>query len=607
MSSQFAGTTCAWAAVLNYGPGTAGVDGGPQLRAWDGGAEQRVGLRDATAGVNPSSRTPFPAFPPARALALALALTAATLVQATSPAAAQTPASNASQGMTAPDWLARWSPLLSADQASVPAPGAMLDLPQLLELPGPRIGMFWTGGNPAGLAGRVADQRSRFDLTDDAITGAYRRPLDAGDEHHATLSAVAWQPMGGESGVIGHVAVDRATLGAPVYSDVADPFTLSPLLVVDTASGAMSRTTARLEGAGGMRVGPLLLGASLAYQAQQSQTVASPVPHLDRVSMPGIILGAAVPLRGVRVGAYGRWRETRESIRLYSVAAPSRIYQFYGYDEPQPQDIIGTYFTRERRGFARGGGLTADGTVRGLRWTLYADAGNQDDRAWSDISANHPATDRWNASARSAGGALQTTLAGGAIVVTAQLDWNRLSGDLRRADFPGVSYTGSQEILSPGIDVRATSPSGWLVALRITDPRQERQVSDSIAQRLATFGSWTPSAAFAVARRVAPGVSLGFAAGIAHVAVGGGIPDPASMGAVYDQYLAPASSLYVTPASALDAALDLRWDATAHTSFFLRAARDRLTPGSGLLTLPYTPTGQRTDWTLDLGAMLAGS
>jgi hypothetical protein len=501
-------------------------------------------------------------------------------------------------------WPLQWSPLAAVPATLVSFPTSDLATSSPLTDPAPRLGMFWTGRNPAGLAGGTGDSWANFDGSAQGESGAFRRPLDPGDTHDASLAALAWEPVGAHAGVAADVAVDRTTLGAPIYADVADPYTLSPLAVLDTSGLAMGRTTARIEGAGGLAVGRLLLGASLGYRAQQIRTVRSPVPHQDRVANPALVLGAGLRLlRNLRVGAYGRWQETRESINLFSIAAASRVYQFTGYDDPGPQDIAGTWYSRYRESSARGGGLTADGSLGRLRWTAYGDVGSATDAGWSQ-QTEHPKQDRWNADVRAGGVALQRAFRGDEVLVTAHVDWSHADGRVHRIDLPGVTYTNTATVVLPGIDVRLRPPTPWRFDFTLSDPWQERQAADSVVQRRSVLRSWTPTLTAAASRTLGGGVALGLSLGLAHVAVGGAIPDPAYMGPTYDAYIAPTTQLYTTPVTAQAAGLTLRWDHGRARSFYVQAEERRASAGGSSVTLPDSPTGSRTTWALRFGALL---
>jgi len=78
-----------------------------------------------------------------------------------------------------PVWMRSWSPLVAAADLPRQLPGAGTSAMPSLFGP-PRVGPFWTAGNPAGLVGDLSDSRSDFILTRSRQTGDYRRPLDPG-------------------------------------------------------------------------------------------------------------------------------------------------------------------------------------------------------------------------------------------------------------------------------------------------------------------------------------------------------------------------------------------------------------------------------------------
>src|SRR5690606_9379861 len=140
---------------------------------------------------------------------------------------------------------------------SLPAPPR---LPELLRLPAPRVGLFWTAGSPAGLALEAPEPYGAVELRFGGESGPYRRPLDPDDQDVRRLTGVRWQPVGERSAVIGHVLAEQVTAGVGAFSPQIAPHPSDPFVVADTTTSAMRLVRARLEGAVSWRSGAWTAG-----------------------------------------------------------------------------------------------------------------------------------------------------------------------------------------------------------------------------------------------------------------------------------------------------------------------------------------------------------
>jgi len=221
----------------------------------------------------------------------------------------------------------------------------------LLLLPVPKIGLFWTGGNPGALRWDIDDQRNDILAVRAGQDGDYRRPLDPAAATVTRISGMGWQPLGSRGAAIGRVLFDRTIRDPSSASDVNDSYSSSPFVVTDTSAAALRTSRARLEGAGGWRLGDWGLGVALGYDARTTTTVSSPFVRRNRAVSPAATVGVVRSFRSGRfqAGVRGSWRGGEETIKLIEVAREGIVFQLEGYREVPAQSIIGGYFRRARR------------------------------------------------------------------------------------------------------------------------------------------------------------------------------------------------------------------------------------------------------------------
>ena len=162
------------------------------------------------------------------------------------------PASAQSLGLTPesgrPSWLEAWSSL--ATRADLPRRLAHVDaVPGALLLPAPRVGLFWTAGNPAALRAELNDTRTDFRFAAAHESGSFRRPLDPGGRSIQQAGGSGWTPVDRRLALTGRAEVNEERFDPGTSADVQEPYPTSPFVTLDTSATAMRRTSARLEGA----------------------------------------------------------------------------------------------------------------------------------------------------------------------------------------------------------------------------------------------------------------------------------------------------------------------------------------------------------------------
>jgi hypothetical protein len=184
-----------------------------------------------------------------------------------------------------------WSALRPIADLEFAVPGAGLEFPRLLIRPAPRTGLFWSDGNPAGLALDPAAAWSGYTFESGRSNGEYRRTMEAATRSWTRLGAVGWTPAGERAAAAGRFLTDRGAWGAPYHANVVGPYGSSPLAVVDTTGTEVGRTTAVIEGAGALRLGPVAVGTVLGFDAQESSSVEAAVPRRFRSATPAGAIG----------------------------------------------------------------------------------------------------------------------------------------------------------------------------------------------------------------------------------------------------------------------------------------------------------------------------
>jgi hypothetical protein len=87
----------------------------------------------------------------------------------------------------------------------------------------------------------------------------------------------------------------------------------------------------------------------------------------------------------------------------------------------------------------------------------------------------------------------------------------------------------------------------------------------------------------------------------------GGIPDPASLGPVSQENVAPELTLQVTGSRVMKFWLGGRWQASGGLALWAQGEYASLTPTEGAVSIPMEPSGDRSGWTPDIGALLVSS
>jgi hypothetical protein len=502
-----------------------------------------------------------------------------------------------------PRWMSAWSPFtLGADLPRTlgrPAPN-----PNLI-LPSPRIGLFWSRGNPGALPFEVADPWSDFRATTSDLSGEFRRPADIEQTSSPGVSAIGWRTIGEGGAVVGRMVSDqRTTVGSPALS--LRPYGSSPFSAVDTTAAEARVTRARLEGAGGWRLGRVGLGVAGGFEAHDHVTKATGVPRFGRSSAPAASAGVVVELdAGTHLGAYGRWSGFAETTQMIAVSQTGQVFGINGYREPTTQGVTSgfPYFLRIEHD-ARAAGISGGGTWNALSWTAFVEADRLHQDRWNDRSRHDPEKDRWTADARTVGLSAQRSLA--RMLWTLDTRWTTLSGEGRLAEAEEVEFEAEESAVAGSLEARMPLVDrAWTAAVRASVSFESRHRQDPVAELFTDLEALSVGLAGSIG--FAPREGTLVTAGLGHTAhrTRGAIPGPAGEGPAYRRALAPGIALLASPASSWSLSLGAGHRLRSDILLWVHAERASLAPGRGLNTPQLAPGGNRAATHLAAGVTLS--
>lgn len=503
---------------------------------------------------------------------------------------------------TVPEWLRNWSPLASWSDFARRLPGTGAAVSPLF-YGAPRVGLFWTTGNPAALASDIPDGRTDLFVGYGKTTGEYHRPLDPGGADRVQFTGQSWQRFKSGLAMIGRVVADGEDFDAGTPSNSTEPYGASPLVTVDTSAAAVGRTRARLEGGLGWQTGSWGFGVTAGYEGRDHTSTASGLVRKVLQVQPGVVLGVSRRIGTVEVGAHGKYRYQAETIRLTERSAEGLVQELRGYAEDRPISIRSVYDRRrDQQVFA--GGLGARGSVAGALWTLFGEAGRLEDRL-STARVNDPAEDRWDSRSWALGGAVQRPL-GGNLLLSAQARYTSLRGDADLAtDSVGTVFEVEEQVADGEVEARLLPGSGGWSAVATLGLRFARRLRNDVSLQLAPeVRSVTPALAIEVGRSFSARWFASLGAAIANYRPEGTIPDPSVLGPAYREYVAGEMAMLGTGTTPVALSALVRWQAATRTELWLAARGETLSPSGSYSTLPLLPSGNRTSTSLSGGVTM---
>jgi len=524
-------------------------------------------------------------------------VTVALMLWPAAPSAAQSPQQGMS-GAGPPAWMTSWSPFtLSAD---LPRTGTTSpSVPSIMQPP-PRVGLFWTGGNPGAIPFEVADEWVQFQGTSTAVNGDYRRPLDPGEHTRVELTALGWRPLHDRGAVIGRVISDQRSLRDDPGVSVR-PYGSSPFDAVDTARVESRHATASLEGAGGWRLGRFGLGIGAGYEAHDHRTRRTGKPRFGRAAVPalsvGLVTGAG---SGSRVGAYARWSGFAETTQSAAVAEIGLIRGIVGHREPVNRAVTsGSPFFLRTEHDARAVGLNAGGSAGGVEWTSFVEASRMRQTSSSDRTTSSPTVDVWEAESWAIGAAAQWWLA--RALWTVDLRWKTLSGEAILAEADEADFEADESALMGSLEARLDPEGpGWGGAVRLSVGYETRDRLDMTANLTDGVASLSPGIGVHLGRSLGRRTLVAGGLGYSAYRTRGTIPFPQAEGPAYQRDVHPEIALRASSAASWSAVLEGRHEVGPGILLSVHARRDSASPVSEARDLPFRPSGNRSSTSVGL-------
>ena len=506
-------------------------------------------------------------------------------------------------GQTPATGAENWSPLGS--RADLPRRLPQVDaVPASLLLPAPRVGLFWTAGNPAGLRAELSDTRTDFALGLGHESGSLRRPLDPGASTIQQASGMGWTPVDSRLALLGRVVFDQERFDPGAHADVIEAYPTSPFVTLDTSTTATRRTRVRLEGAASLQLGTWGLGLALGYEAREHQTIEAGLVRRTGQTLPGATIGLIRTVGSVRLGPYARWRNRAETIFLIERAAEGQVVQLEGLREVRPFEIVALYYRRIEEDNPSVGWSVA-GHLFGGDWTLYLE------RSWlrerlTRQEANNPAADKWDVNAWGAGGAYQRRVEQRALI-TLDARYTRLRGDGDLAlDSTGVMFQAAERAASMSAELRVLPDTvGWSLVVGV-QIRWEYRLRDALTVPIAAHVTGlTEGVSVELGRTVSPRVFATATLGFASYSANSSFPSPTALGPVYRTYILPEYDLASRGALPWLGGVAVQWKVGPRTSLWVSATGERVSPTKQGPT-SFGPKGSRSMLGVSAGVTLRG-
>lgn len=503
-----------------------------------------------------------------------------------------------------PGWSTAWSALrpISVDARRLPFGSLLNDYSLGLS---PRMGMLWSGGNPAGIARDVQESRAWLELSRSQRGGEYRRPLDPDGVGNWGLAGLGWRPLG-RGAVAGRIGFDSRHADVATGTDQIAPYDADPFVVVDTTSPERSSTHAALEGAGGWNFGGWGVGLSLGADLHRDRSVNTRFSRVGRSSTSGIMVGVGreiAPL-GFTIAVHGRWLGRSETHLLSTQPGPSTVYVLSGFFDRGAIDVSppGAYYRRiTTDGFA--GGASAAGRTGSVEWTAFFERGTWDAAHINNTSLEDPPADRWESTATRLAGEVRLPLPW-RLQLSLGAGYATLDGITSRSDLEGTVFQVWDAVLSlEGALELADPASAWQAALSFRSERLDLGREDYLADVRSDITSWLADVAL-VAGRHFGSTSAGVVLAVGLYTPAAAIPDPATMGPAYGVYIAPEQSLYAVAALPVSGGFWVRHRFGGAVAAYVRGGSASTSSRGPLPQIPALPVGERWQRYIALGIEL---
>lgn len=503
-----------------------------------------------------------------------------------------------------PHWMRGWSALRGAADLPRRLPGVGVATSSF-QFDSPRLGSFWTAGNPGGLVDGIRDARSDFMFGWSRQRGDYRRPLDPGAARLLQGQAQAWKGFSPTVSMLGRVVFDQERLDPGTRADASAPYATSPFITIDTSGTGFRRTRAVLEGAAGWKLGGWGLGVTVGFDARDHTTILSGVVRRVRLATPGVVLGATRRMGAIEVGVLGRYRHKAEEIRVFQRSAATHVYQLAGYREVEAIATQPPYY-RRREENSSAFGVSLAGQLGKTTWSLLAEKTRQREGLWRQ-QINDPARDRWNANGWEARAGLQRAVGSrGLLTVHAHITSLTGEGDLS-TDSADVIFRAEESAWDVEAELRLLpAGSGWAgtATLGLAHESRDRRDVGGNSPIGASVGSTSPYLAVELGRSLGERFFLAVGGALSFYGPTSALPDPSNRGPLYQTYSAPELDLSSSRATPVAFSLMLKYRAAKSATLWLSGRTERLSSSESVPISAFTPSGSRTATSFSGGVIL---
>jgi len=471
--------------------------------------------------------------------------------------------------------MAAWSPLKSFGDLPRELPMSSSGIP-VLAMPTEKVGVFWNGGNPAALPWDVSNPYQQANVSRTTESGRFRRPLDVPHQDASRVDALGWRPLGENGSVIGRVAVDRTIDDPSSFSNTLDPYSSSPLAVIDTTASALRHTGAGLEGAGGWRLGRWGLGIGLGYQTGLRQTISAAFTEQNKAVSSGINLGVLRELgQHFRVGLRAHWNVGQETINVLEVGQEGIVFVLQGYNEVQPTQVQVNFFRRSSEDNRRLG-LDGGGELGAIRWAAFADVGKNRERVTS-ARQDDPPTDLWSTTGPAGGVSLQAPLFGGKFTLITKGTFSQLTGKAQHV-LPAREGLGASESFYDGRVSLRLNPTheGWESVVGASLNRQNRDRADAFAQVRSAVSGTISSATVDIGKSMTPRLKIAAGYAIAGYSGSATIDSKNPGGVLYQTLFRPELDFAAEGSRSQAVNLLVRWRLGGSTYAYVAGQVDQL-------------------------------
>jgi hypothetical protein len=472
--------------------------------------------------------------------------------------------------------------------------------------PLPRIGAFWTGGNPAGLAYEAGPAEGRIALRTARTDGEFRRPLDAPGINARGGDAVGVQPLGERGGLSGSISMVQVGNEPGARATMVAPYSSVPFVVTDSSTGTNRALHASLDGAGGWAIGNVALGLAAGYESLQGYSQRARIPRRHNLARPAATVGAEWHPQDAALafGAFGRTFRTVETASIVNIRRGDPVVtRLNGYAPPTVIIVSSGGYFRRREADGVLGGVSATARFGGWKAVAHVERGALEERQFSQL-ASDPPTDTWNATATESGAAVQRTTG---TLMTFELRSNHMSGDARLAASDSVIYRATESVTRAVIDVRRRANSdhawGYLLAGEVVYENHDRGDTIQYAVR-SQVESLEVSLRGGVAHQLNARVRIALEASHARYSPRGSIP-PALHYPAAARELANGEAVFLaTPHARSRGSVALEIDTGRAGRVRLDSFYESASPLMSEFTLAGAPSGDRATWGLALGFVL---